>query len=107
MQFKGNQVMDVSVTRTADDYVKAGKSGLLLVSDNDKAFAARVLAARSSVRTLDLMYNLWHDDHTGRMLLRFSVPPSAACVCGCCSMTSIRARTIPHTQRRTAIQTSR
>lgn len=62
--------MDVSVTRTADDNIKAGKSGLLLVSDNHKAFVARVLAARSSVRTLDLMYYLWHDDHTGRMLLR-------------------------------------
>ncbi len=62
--------MDVSVSQTADDNIKAGKSGLLLVSDNYDAFAVRVLAARSAVRTLDLMYYLWHDDHTGRLLLQ-------------------------------------
>lgn len=62
--------MDVSVSRIADDHIKAGKSGLLLVADNYDAFAVRVLAARSSVRTLDLMYYLWHDDHTGRLLLQ-------------------------------------
>ena len=62
--------MDVSVSQTADDNIKAGKSGLLLVSDNYDAFAMRVLAARSAVRTLDLMYYLWHDDHTGRLLLQ-------------------------------------
>jgi len=62
--------MDVSIARTTDDKIKAGKSGLLLVSDNYDAFAARVLAARSAVRTLDLMYYLWHDDHTGRLLLQ-------------------------------------
>ncbi|MBA1144761.1 phospholipase D family protein [Mesorhizobium neociceri] len=62
--------MDVSIARTAGDYVKAGRSGLLLISDNYDAFAARVLAARSAVRTLDLMYYLWHDDRTGRLLLQ-------------------------------------
>ncbi|RWC28434.1 phospholipase D family protein [Mesorhizobium sp.] len=62
--------MDVSIARTADDDVKADRSGLLLISDNYDAFAARVLAARSAVRTLDLMYYLWHDDHTGRLLLQ-------------------------------------
>ena len=62
--------MDVAIARTTDDKIKAGKSGLLLVSDNYDAFAARVLAARSAVRTLDLMYYLWHDDHTGRLLLQ-------------------------------------
>ncbi|ESX93567.1 MULTISPECIES: phospholipase D family protein [unclassified Mesorhizobium] len=62
--------MDVSLSRTADDNIKAGKSGLLLVSDNYDAFAVRVLAARSAERSLDLMYYLWHDDHTGRLLLR-------------------------------------
>lgn len=62
--------MDVSLSRTADDNIKTGKSGLLLVSDNYDAFALRVLAARSAERSLDLMYYLWHDDHTGRLLLR-------------------------------------
>lgn len=62
--------MDVSVSRIADDNITAGKSGLLLVPDNYDAFAVRVLAARSSIRTLDLMYYLWHDDHTGSLLLQ-------------------------------------
>jgi putative cardiolipin synthase len=62
--------MDVSIAQAKDDNIKAGKSGLLLISDNYDAFAARVLAARSAVRTLDLMYYLWHEDHTGRLLLQ-------------------------------------
>lgn len=62
--------MDVSIAQAKDDNTKVGKSGLLLISDNYDAFAARVLAARSAVRTLDLMYYLWHDDHTGRLLLQ-------------------------------------
>lgn len=62
--------MEVSITRIAHDNIKAGKSGLLLVPDNYDAFAGRVLAARSAVRSLDLMYYLWHDDHTGRLLLQ-------------------------------------
>jgi len=62
--------MDVSITQTKAHKIKAGKSGLLLISDNYDAFAARVLAARGAVRTLDLMYYLWHDDHTGRLLLQ-------------------------------------
>lgn len=62
--------MDVPIARTADDNIIAGRSGLLLISDNYDAFASRVLAARSAVRTLDLMYYLWHDDHTGRLLLQ-------------------------------------
>ena len=62
--------MDVSITQTKAYKIKAGKSGLLLISDNYDAFAARVLAARGAVRTLDLMYYLWHDDHTGRLLLQ-------------------------------------
>ena len=62
--------MDVCIARTTQDNIKAGKNGLLLISDNCDAFAARVLAARSAIRTLDLMYYLWHDDHTGRLLLQ-------------------------------------
>ncbi|QND66659.1 phospholipase D family protein [Mesorhizobium loti] len=62
--------MDISVSRIADYNIAAGRSGLLLVPDNYDAFAVRVLAARSAIRTLDLMYYLWHDDHTGRLLLQ-------------------------------------
>lgn len=62
--------MDISIAQTTAEKIKAGKSGLLLISDNYDAFAARVLAARSAIRSLDLMYYLWHDDHTGRLLLQ-------------------------------------
>jgi putative cardiolipin synthase len=47
---------------------RAGESGMLLLSDNLEAFAARVLAAREAGRSLDLQYYLWHDDLTGRLL---------------------------------------
>lgn len=66
----GGDYMDVSVSRIAEDNIRAGNSGMLLVADNYDAFDVRVLAARSSIRTLDLMYYLWHDDHTGRLLLQ-------------------------------------
>lgn len=52
------------------DKIKAGNSGLLLIADNYDAFAARVLMARSAASSLDLMYYLWHDDHTGRVLMQ-------------------------------------
>jgi putative cardiolipin synthase len=48
--------------------VEAGRTGMLLLADNQDGFAARVLAARSAAVSLDLMYYLWHDDHTGRLL---------------------------------------
>lgn len=47
---------------------RAGQSGLALMSENLDAFAARVLAARHAGSSLDLMYYLWHNDLTGRML---------------------------------------
>ena len=62
--------MDVAVSQFAQDRIVAGDSGLLLVSDNYDAFAARILAARSATRSLDLMYYLWHNDHTGRVLMQ-------------------------------------
>lgn len=42
---------------------------LMLISDNSDAFAARELAAREAVRSLDLMYYAWHNDNCGRALL--------------------------------------
>ena len=62
--------MDTAPARFAEDQVKAGKSGLQLIADNYDAFAVRALAARSAVLSLDLMYYLWRDDNTGRLLLR-------------------------------------
>ncbi|MHA6641405.1 phospholipase D-like domain-containing protein [Mesorhizobium sp. A623] len=62
--------MDLAVSRLAKDKIRTGNTGLLLIADNYDAFAARILATRSATRTLDLMYYLWHDDHTGRLLMQ-------------------------------------
>jgi putative cardiolipin synthase len=62
--------MDTAISRFAQDEIAAGKSGLLLIADNSEAFVTRVLATRCAVRSLDLMYYLWHDDHSGRMLMQ-------------------------------------
>ncbi|GGE15177.1 phospholipase D family protein [Aureimonas endophytica] len=45
-----------------------GRSGLVLLSSNLDAFAARALSARAAGRSLDLMYYIWHGDLTGRLL---------------------------------------
>ena len=45
-----------------------GVSGLLLVSDNNDAYAIRVLLARHAVRSIDVMYYLWRADSTGSLL---------------------------------------
>jgi len=47
----------------------AGESGLIMLSSNLDAFAARALSARIAGRSLDLMYYIWKDDLTGRLLL--------------------------------------
>ena len=62
--------MDAAISQVARDKMAAGYSGLLLVADNYDAFAARVLAARSATTSLDLMYYLWHNDHSGRVLMQ-------------------------------------
>lgn len=61
--------MNTATVRLAGRGAKAGLSGLRLIADNGEAFAARVLAARSAQRSLDLMYYLWHDDRTGRLMM--------------------------------------
>lgn len=48
---------------------RPGESGLALLRSNTDAFAARALAARRAGRSLDLMYYIWNDDITGRLLL--------------------------------------
>jgi len=45
-------------------------SGLHLITDNVDALAARILAAREARANLDLMYYMWHDDESGRILAR-------------------------------------
>ncbi|MFN3672985.1 MAG: phospholipase D family protein [Bosea sp. (in: a-proteobacteria)] len=47
---------------------REGQNGLALLSDNLDAFAARAIAARSAGRSLDLMYYIWKNDLTGRLL---------------------------------------
>jgi putative cardiolipin synthase len=45
-----------------------GKTGLLVLSENLDAFAARALTARAAGRSLDLQYYIWHADFTGNLL---------------------------------------
>jgi cardiolipin synthase C len=45
-------------------------SGLVLITSNLEAFAARLLAARSAGRSLDLMYYMWNADLTGMLIMR-------------------------------------
>ncbi len=45
-----------------------GKNGLMLVSDNNDALAARILVTRAATTTLDLMYYIWRSDETGKLL---------------------------------------
>lgn len=47
-----------------------GQTGALLLSDGVDAYAARALSAQKAERSLDLMYYIWHDDLTGRLLGR-------------------------------------
>ena len=46
-----------------------GESGLLLLDENLDAFAARGISARLAERSLDLLYYIWNDDLTGRLLM--------------------------------------
>jgi len=46
-----------------------GESGLLLLDENLDAFAARGMSARLAERSLDLLYYIWNDDLTGRLLM--------------------------------------
>lgn len=48
---------------------REGRSGLAMLSENLDAFAARVLTARHAGQSLDLMYYIWHNDLTGRLLV--------------------------------------
>lgn len=45
-----------------------GKSGIHPLDNAEDAFAARILLARHSQRSLDLQYYIWHDDTTGQLM---------------------------------------
>ncbi|TXH76958.1 MAG: phospholipase D family protein [Lysobacteraceae bacterium] len=47
-----------------------GQTGVLMLPNGLDAFAARAVSARRAGRSLDLMYYIWHDDLTGRLLAR-------------------------------------
>jgi putative cardiolipin synthase len=47
-----------------------GASGFRLVFDGVEAFALRAASARAAGRSLDLQYYIWHNDTTGRLLVR-------------------------------------
>ncbi len=47
-----------------------GKSGFRLVPDGVEAFALRAMTARAAGRSLDIQYYIWHNDTTGRLLMR-------------------------------------
>ncbi|MGZ2384801.1 putative cardiolipin synthase [Rhizobium brockwellii] len=51
-------------------YEREAASGLVLITSNLEAFAARLLAARSAGRSLDLMYYMWNADLTGMLIMR-------------------------------------
>lgn len=61
---------DTALDRVALELAGAreGESGLVMLSDNLDAFAARTLAARNAGRSLDLMYYTWQHDFTGKLL---------------------------------------
>ena len=52
---------------------KGAGSGLVMLSSNLDAFAARALSARAAHRSLDLMYYIWNDDLTGGLLMRETI----------------------------------
>lgn len=57
-----------------------GESGLIMLSSNLDAFAGRALSARVAGRSLDLMYYIWKDDLTGRLLLNEVLTAAIRCV---------------------------
>lgn len=48
----------------------AGMSGFSLIPNGVEAFALRAMTARAAGRSLDIQYYIWHNDTTGRLLLR-------------------------------------
>ncbi|WP_217999681.1 phospholipase D family protein [Thauera butanivorans] len=63
----GRTLLDRQIGAATDAH--PGKNGLILLAENLDAFAARGLSARKAERSLDLMYYIWHEDLTGRLLL--------------------------------------
>ncbi|WP_376096523.1 phospholipase D family protein [Roseomonas sp. CCTCC AB2023176] len=60
--------MDAAIPEASG--LRAGWSGISLVPENLEAFALRVRSARAATTSLDLLYYAWHEDATGRALMR-------------------------------------
>ncbi|MFC7704116.1 phosphatidylserine/phosphatidylglycerophosphate/cardiolipin synthase family protein [Plastorhodobacter daqingensis] len=62
---------DTDLDRLALPVVGArpGQTGLGLVVDNRRAFALRLETIRRAGRSLDMLYYIWRDDLTGRLLI--------------------------------------
>jgi len=63
-----NTALDARVQAQLDAH--PGASGFRLVFDGVEAFALRAASARAAARSLDVQYYIWHDDTTGRLLLK-------------------------------------
>ncbi|MCC7274393.1 MAG: phospholipase D family protein [Alphaproteobacteria bacterium] len=63
----GGTPLDTAVARLTG--ARGDESGLMLLDDNLEAFAARVVSARKAGRSLDLMYYIWKNDLTGRLVV--------------------------------------
>lgn len=48
---------------------EAGHSGVHLLTEGRDAFAARILLARTAVRSIDIQYYIWRADQSGTLLL--------------------------------------
>ncbi|WP_447725107.1 phospholipase D family protein [Sphingomonas koreensis] len=76
VQGEPSHALPVAEARTALDRrigeataAHPGQTGLLLLDENLDAFAARGISARLADRSLDLLYYIWNDDLTGRLLM--------------------------------------
>ena len=65
-----HDMSDTQLGKAALPLVQAhpDKSGVFALSDGRDAFAARVLLADASERSLDIQYYIWNDDKTGTLL---------------------------------------
>lgn len=63
---------DTVLDTLLDPYAQAnpGRSGAALVADPGDAFRTRLAMAQLAERSLDLLYYIWKDDMTGRLLAR-------------------------------------
>ncbi len=59
----GRQLIEAAATHPGD-------TALYRLGDGRDAFAARALAIRGATRAVDAQYYIWHDDLTGKSLLR-------------------------------------